>query len=33
MAYLRMEYVGQPLTIGGEPATLVWPGWLPRDAG
>lgn len=33
MAYLRMEYADQPLSRGGEPVTLLWPGWLPRDAG
>ncbi len=33
MAYLRMEHATVPLSQGGEPVTLLWPGWLPREAG
>lgn len=28
MAHLRMEYVSQPLTVGGKPVTAVMPEWL-----
>ena len=33
MAYLRMEYADAALTQGDAPVTLLWPGWLPREAG
>ena len=33
MAYLRMEFAGAPLTQDGRPVELLWPGWLPHDAG
>ena len=33
MAYLRMEYAEGPLTQDGAPVELLWPGWLPHDAG
>jgi hypothetical protein len=29
LALLRMEHAGGPLTVAGEPAELLWPGWLP----
>ena len=33
IAYLRMEYAEGSLTQDGSPVSVVWPGWLPRDAG
>jgi len=33
IAYLRMEHAESPLTQGGTPVTLLWPGWLDRHAG
>ena len=33
IAYLRMEHAAGPLTQAGSPVDLLWPGWLPRDAG
>lgn len=33
MAYLRMEHASASLSQAGGPVTLLWPGWLPREAG
>ncbi|QXQ07861.1 folate-binding protein [Sphingosinicellaceae bacterium] len=33
MAYLRMEHAGGELVQGGVPVAVIWPAWLPRDAG
>ena len=33
MAYLRMEYAGQALSQPQGRVELLWPGWLPREAG
>ena len=33
MAYLRMEHADAPLTQDGAPIALLWPRWLPREAG
>ena len=33
IAYLRMEHAATPLTRAGAPVELMWPEWLPRDAG
>ena len=32
MAIFRMDYVAQPITLGGAPAELMLPPWLPADA-
>ena len=33
IAYFRMEYAAATLTQDGAPVTLLWPGWLDRQAG
>lgn len=30
IAYLRVEYAGALLTLGGHPVSVEWPEWLPR---
>jgi folate-binding protein YgfZ len=28
IAYLRLEQIGEALTLGGAPVRVIWPGWL-----
>ena len=32
MALMRLDRLDRPLTVNGQPVTVAWPDWMPKDA-